>query len=103
MNNCYMFFKKLSYPIKIEILTSLIKKDKSVQELSRDLKIEQSKLSHALQSLKACSIVQATRQGKKMIYSLNKETVLPIFKMISKHEKSFCNCGCCAKQGVCKK
>ena len=103
MNNCYMFFKKLSYPLKIDILSSLEKKDKSVQDISDELKIEQSKLSHALQSLNSCNIVQVRKEGKKRIYSLNKETILPIFKLISKHEKSFCECCSCGNKARCKK
>ncbi len=90
MNNYHIFFKKLAYPIKIDILVSLKNKDKSVQELAKDLNIEQSKLSHALQSLRCCNIVQVRQHGKKRIYSLNKKTILPILKLIDEHEKIYC-------------
>jgi len=94
MNRYYIFFRKLAYPVMIDILASLRVKDKSVTKLAKELGIEQSKLSHALQSLKACSIVHARKSGKQRIYSLNKKTILPIFNLIDRHEKKFCKCGC---------
>ncbi len=62
----------------------------SVLELAKKLDIEQSKLSHALTSLKHCSIVNVKREGKKRIYYLNKETILPMLEILDKHENKFC-------------
>ena len=90
MNVNYIFFTNLSNPLKIRIVFSLLEKDMSVKELGEKLKIEQSKLSHALRSLRICSIVNSKKEGKKRIYSLNKETVVPILKLIEKHEKKYC-------------
>ncbi len=90
MKTYHIFFGKLANPLKIDILVSLRSKEKSVSELAKDLKIEQSKLSHALRALKVCNIVQVKKKGKKRIYSLNKKTILPILKLIDKHEKCFC-------------
>lgn len=92
-NKYYIFFGNLANPLKIEIITALKLGDSSVQELTKKLNQEQSKISHALQSLKHCSIVKMEQQGKKRIYSLNKETILPILKIIDKHETKFCK-GC---------
>jgi DNA-binding transcriptional ArsR family regulator len=97
MNTYHIFFGKLANELKIKILTSLKNKKKSVQELTKDLNIEQSKLSHALASLKTCNIVKVKQSGKKRIYSINKETILPILKLIDKHEKKFCK-QCFAKR-----
>jgi DNA-binding transcriptional ArsR family regulator len=90
MKKYHIFFSKLANELKIDILDSLKNKEKSVNELSKDLKIEQSKLSHALQSLRLCNIVQVKQKGKQRIYSVNKETILPILNLIDKHEKKFC-------------
>ncbi len=92
MKTYHIFFSKLANPLKIKILVSLKEKEKSVQELSKDLKVEQSKLSHALKTLRCCSIVYVKKQGKKRIYSVNKKTILPILKLIDEHEKC---CKCC--------
>jgi len=90
MNKYYIFFGNLANPLKIEIITALKEKEMSVSELIDKLKVEQSKLSHALQSLRNCSIVQVKQDGKKRIYELNKETVLPMLDLIDKHEGKFC-------------
>jgi len=97
MNKYHIFFTKLANPLKIEIITELRKSPASVSELSKNLKIEQSKLSHALNSMKCCKIVHDKKDGKQRIYSLNKETILPILKIIDTHEKKFCRCCCCLK------
>lgn len=74
----------------MNIILALKDKDKSVTELGKELEIEQSKLSHALSSLKCCYIVDVKQKGKQRIYSLNKETIVPILKIIDNHEKKFC-------------
>lgn len=92
MNKYHIFFSKLANPLKIEIITQLKQKPSSVLELSKKLKIEQSKLSHALASLKRCKIIMMKKQGKQRIYSLNKQTILPMLKILDKHEKKYCKC-----------
>jgi len=91
--NCHAydhFFRNLANPVKIGIITELKNKELSVNELSKKLGMEQSKLSHALSSLKECHIVEPKRKGKNIIYSLNKTTILPILNIIDKHK-----CECC--------
>ncbi len=89
-NKYYIFFGNLANPLKIEIISMLKGSDMSVLELAKKLNVEQSKLSHALTTLKHCSIVNVKQQGKKRIYSLNKETILPMLEIIDKHEHKFC-------------
>ena len=81
-------------------MLALKKKDKSVNEISEELKAEQSKVSHALASLRHCSIVKTKQKGKQRIYYLNKETIAPMLKLIDKHEKKFCKF--CLKKRVRK-
>ena len=90
MNKYHLFFGNLVNSLKIDIITELKKKPLSVLELAKKINAEQSKLSHALASLRHCSIVLVKQQGKKRIYYLNKETILPILKIIDKHESKFC-------------
>lgn len=96
MNKYYVFFGNLANPLKMEIISALKEESMSVLELAEKLNTEQSKLSHSLSSLKKCNIVQAEKKGKKRIYSLNKKTILPILKIIDRHEKIFCK-KCCYK------
>jgi ArsR family transcriptional regulator len=74
----------------MRILLALKEKPLSVGELSEKLNVEQSVISHALSSLKHCSIVQCEQKGKKKIYSLNKETTVPLLNLVDKHTTCFC-------------
>ncbi len=101
-NTYHIFFGKLSNPLRIKIVSSLEKKPKSVTQLSKEIKIEQSKVSHALKGLKECRIVQFKQKGKQRIYSLT-ETIVPILKLISCHSKECCGCkGCNALKNKIK-
>lgn len=93
----HIFFKNLANPIKTKIIYELKEKPLSVNELSEKMKIEQSKLSHALANLKFCKIVNSTQNGKQRIYSLNKKTIIPILKIIDQHRAAYCP-GC--KKGI---
>ena len=101
-NSTYnVFFKNLSNPLRISIVSSLKDKEKNVTELSKALKVEQSKVSHALKNLRSCNIVDVKQRGKERIYSLNRKTIVPMLKLIDKHAKSFCDCGNCNRR--CKR
>jgi len=86
----HMFFRNLSNKLKIDIICALKKKDKSVNEIVEEVGAEQSKVSHALASLRCCSIVKMKQKGKQRIYCLSKETIVPLLKLIDKHETKFC-------------
>ncbi len=101
-NTYYIFFTNLANPLKIKIITLLREKEKSVGELVKDLKIEQSKISHALSALKHCNIVNVKKEGKQRIYSLNKDTILPMLRMIDKHAVTHCGKKCKCDCEACK-
>lgn len=90
----YLFFSNLSNPLRVEIISALKEKDMSVSELSNKIKVEQSKLSHALAHLRLCNLVNAKQKGKQRVYSLNKKTMLPILKIIDNHARSYCRGKC---------
>ncbi len=82
----------------MSVILSLREKGKSVTELSKALKLEQSKLSHALAVLRCCNVVKVKNQGKKRIYLLNKDTIIPMLKLIDKHATIHCEkCSACKK------
>ena len=99
MNRYYLFFGNLANPLRIDIISELKKSPMSVLDLARKLDVEQSKLSHALRSLRDCSIVIVEQQGKKRIYNLNKETILPMLEIIDNHENKYCK-DCRATKGT---
>ncbi len=86
----HVFFRNLANPIRTKIISALKEKQSSVTELAEKLKIEQSKLSHALAALKSCNIVDYKQKGKSRIYFLNKTTILPMLKIIDKHKCKYC-------------
>jgi len=93
----HIFFTNLANPFKIKIISALKEKESSVGELSEKLKVDQSKLSHALALLKKCKIVNMKQEGKQRIYFLNKETIIPLLELIDKHAKENCACELCDK------
>jgi len=95
MKNCsdetyHIFFRNLASPLRISIISTLKKNPHSVNEISKKLDIEQSKLSHALSLLNDCHIVNVKQKGKQRIYSLNKKVILPMLKLIDSHNCDFC-------------
>ena len=94
----HYFFRNLANPLKIKVITCLKDKERNVTELIQELKVEQSKLSHALSSLKSCNIVKVNQKGKQRIYSLNKQTIVPILKLIDKHAITHCGGQCKCKK-----
>jgi DNA-binding transcriptional ArsR family regulator len=90
-NSYNIFFSNLANPLKIGIILSLREKKKTVTELVKELLVEQSKISHALTSLKCCNIVNMKQRGKERVYSLNEDTIVPMLKLIDKHAAIHCN------------
>jgi len=97
----HLFFTNLANSLKIEIILSLRQKSKNVTQISNELKVEQSKISHALKSLRSCNIVIVEQQGKSRVYSLNKDTIVPMLNLIDKHARTHCK-GACAKCPGCQ-
>jgi DNA-binding transcriptional ArsR family regulator len=87
---CYVFFKVLANPTRLAILEVLRDKPRSVTEIARSLKQEQSMISHNLKPLEKCRFVFSERKEKQRIYSLNKETVEPLFRLFDYHAQKYC-------------
>lgn len=90
MKECYLFFETLGTRLKIGILIELMESPMCVDELANGLGEERSKVSHALLSLHKCGFVIVEKEGRKRVYSLNKETILPLMRLVEKHVKNYC-------------
>ncbi len=64
------FFKALSHPLRIAIIDALRSGEIGVNELSAQLKVEQSTLSQQLAMLRARSIVVGRKDGQNVFYSV---------------------------------
>ncbi len=88
---CYMFFSTLSNPTRLAILELLREGSKNVTDMAKELNQEQSMISHNLQPLEKCGFVFKERRRKERIYSLNKETMEPLFKIFTYHADKYCD------------
>ena len=67
---CASKLKILSDATRLGVLEALMSGPKNVGELMEELIVEQSLLSHHLAVLRDNGLVEATREGKTMIYRL---------------------------------
>lgn len=93
------FFANFSNKTRLGIITALMDGPLSVSEIVERLGEEQSNVSHNLEHLRKCSILNVKREGKKRIYSLNKKTVEPMLDLVESHVYG-CG-GSCADCGLC--
>jgi DNA-binding transcriptional ArsR family regulator len=93
-------FETLSNELRVKVLQELKKGAKTVQELSKKLNAEQSRLSHSLQILRECNFVESKTKGKNRLYFLKTGIVKEIkkekdiFSVIDSHIKESCNNEC---------
>ncbi len=64
-------FKALADPTRRHILELLRSSDKTAGELAEHFNMTKPSLSHHLNTLKAADLVDGTRDGQNIIYSLN--------------------------------
>ena len=90
------FFKTLGNKQRVAIIVTLLEGDKNVTQIVRALKAEQSSVSHNLKRLLRCSFISVKPNGKERIYSVSKETIAPLFKLIKNHANKHCKKLCCS-------
>lgn len=84
-----LFFKAFSNNTRFEIIKLLRKKSMNVSQICKELKFEQSRVSHNLKCLEACGFVSSKIDGKNKIYSLDKKHIVPILNNMDKHIGSY--------------
>src|SRR5690625_2681391 len=72
------FFKALSHPLRIRILELLAEGDKNVNEIQQLLGMEGSAVSQQLMVLRTKNIVQGTKDGNRVIYSLKDPMIMEL-------------------------
>ncbi|HEX5395053.1 MAG TPA: metalloregulator ArsR/SmtB family transcription factor [Candidatus Saccharimonadales bacterium] len=89
------FFTILGNKQRVKILQLLRRHGPmSVLSIADKLQVEQSAVSHSLRQLLACHFVSVNKSGKERIYSINEDTVQPMFNLIEQHVKKNCVDGC---------
>ena len=82
------FFKALAHPVRIAVLDALRTGEIGVNELSGQLKVEQSTLSQHLAVLRARNIVVGRKEGLNVYYSVADPAV---FKLLDAARQIFNN------------
>jgi len=87
---CYGFFSTLANPTRLAILENLRTTPLNVTDLAEAIGQEQSMVSHNLRMLERCNLIKGERKGKEKIYSINKETVEGLFRVVENHAEKHC-------------
>jgi len=85
-----LFFNTFSSEIRLKILNLLREKPMNVTEITRELKISQTNVSHNLKKLKSCGFVTSETKGRYRRYSLDKKTIIPLLDLIDNHMQKNC-------------
>ena len=81
------FFNVISNKTRWKIISSLYEKEKIVNDICKDIKEEQSKVSHSLKILLDCNFVFYEKEDATKKYYLNKKTVKPLLDIVQKRMK----------------
>lgn len=84
----------------MKIIEALKLGEKSVGELCDEINEEQSKVSHNLKKLKKCNFLEVKQDGKKRVYSLNKDTIVPLLNLVEEHVKKYCKMECHKNESI---
>ena len=79
------FFRVFGDSTRIKILYYLLNSEKCVQDISQDLNISQSAVSHQLQTLRANRLVKYRREGRAIYYSLDDDHIFSILNQGIEH------------------
>lgn len=85
-----IFFETLGNQKRWEIITLLEDGPLRATEISDKLGYEQSLTSHHLGRLLRCGFVHVQPNGAERIYSLNKDTIEPLLKVVHRHIDTYC-------------
>ena len=91
------FFVNFANKTKLGIITALRSMPLNVNAIAKKVNEEQSTVSHNLKKLTDCHVLDVKKVGKERIYSLNKDTVITILKLVEKHVTKQCPGNCCKK------
>ncbi len=89
-------FNVLGNELRINIISTLREKPKTVNEICKKLNQEQSKISHSLKQLRQCNFVDYKKKGKERKYFLKSKILLEksnktLFELIEEHAINYCN------------
>ena len=84
------FLTTLSNKTRLAVIYALKDKPTNVTQLTKDLGIHQTSVSHSLKRLLDCGFVFVERNGKERVYSVNQKTIKPLISLMEDHVNKFC-------------
>lgn len=85
MEKAAYILKAISHSTRLGVITLLAEHEElNVSEIGRRLECEQSLLSHHLTDMRAKSILNCRREGKKCYYSIKNKQITKILDCINK-------------------
>lgn len=85
-----LFLGTLVSEPRLKIINMLRDKKKNVSQISKELKMDQTAVSHNLKRLKTCGFVTSEVDKKFRYYKLNEKTIKPLMELIDKHMAGHC-------------
>lgn len=79
------FFRALSDPHRLQILSALAQQELCVCDLAAIVKMKESAVSHQLRALKSQRLVKYRRQGRNIYYSLADHHVMTLYQEVALH------------------
>ena len=79
------FFRVFGDSTRIRILYELLNGEKCVQDISAELNISRSAVSHQLQTLRANRLVKYRKEGRTVFYSLDDNHIFSIINQGMQH------------------
>ncbi|NPA42182.1 MAG: winged helix-turn-helix transcriptional regulator [Aquificae bacterium] len=80
------FFKALSHPVRLKIISILIEGKQCVKNLGEVLNMSQPSVSQHLSILRSRGIVGWKREGSIICYYIKDERILKLYDMLIKEE-----------------
>lgn len=85
IENTADFFKVLGDPTRLRIVYALFDRELCVNDISEEISLSVSAVSHQLALLKRARLVASRRDGKQIYYRLDDEHVSTILGMAQEH------------------
>ncbi|MDE1798288.1 MAG: winged helix-turn-helix transcriptional regulator [Candidatus Micrarchaeota archaeon] len=89
-----LFFETLANRLRMRILLATMSKPMPVSEIMASVGEEQSKVSHALNALRACKLVRLKINGREHLYEANREILVPLLHLVDNYACRECGGAC---------
>ncbi len=87
MDKFEIITKAIGNPVRLKIINCLSKSDSTVSDLISNCGLSQSAVSQHLTLLKDSGLVSCSKEGREVIYHLDKKEISNVFNIVNKLSK----------------